>query len=141
MLAGEADLDQAHRATDFANMALGKPADAFPFSVLKGRIKLAVTKLGDKKASISFGLLEALDIQGADDPFAFAMGKGDPALAVTGDGVAKQVTVKWALAQNDVKVPRDPKNTGARNIDLHVSIGGITGETTLAEMAQEVTLK
>jgi hypothetical protein len=146
MLAWEADLDQARRATDFANQALGETAEAFPLAVLKGRIKVAVNKLGDNpgatKASISFGVLEALDIQGkADEPFAFALGQGDPALAVTGDGAAKQVTVKWAVPRADVKVPWDPRDTGARNTDLHVSIGGVTGETTLAEMAQQVTLR
>jgi hypothetical protein len=142
MLAWEADLDQARRATDFANQALGESAAAFPFAVLKGRIKVAVTKLGEKKASISFGVLDAIDIQGkADEPFSFALGKGDPAWAVTGDGASKQVTVKWAVPRADVKAPWDPRDTGARNTDLHVSIGGVTGETTLEEAAQQVTLK
>jgi hypothetical protein len=42
----------------------------------RGRIKAAVTELGGKKASISFGALEALDIQGkAEEAFAFCHGQ------------------------------------------------------------------
>src|SRR5262245_19604463 len=42
----------------------------------RGRIKAAVAELGGKKASISFGALETLDIQGkADEAFAFCHGQ------------------------------------------------------------------
>jgi hypothetical protein len=142
LLGWEADLFQAWQAGDFANMALGGQGEVMPFGRLQGRVKLAVQKLGPAKVSVSYGVLEAMDIQGkTDEPFAFSMAKSDPVLALTADGPAEQLTIKLGVPRTDVRAPWDPKSTGARNTDLHVALGGLFGETTISEGTEEVTFK
>jgi hypothetical protein len=142
-LAWEADLAMARLATQFANMALMREGAGerregpFPFSVLKGRVKVALKKLGEKKASISWSVLEALEIQD-NDHHSFAMKPASPVIALTGDGVAKTITLKLGIPQTDLRGPWDPKDLGAQNGDLHVMIGGLHGESTLSEMAEEL---
>ena len=141
LLGWEADLNKARLATQYANMVLGDEADReeepFPFSVLEGRIKIAVQKLGDKKASISWSVLEPIRLQDMDH-HSFAMAVANPVFALSGDGVAKTVTLKLAIPQTDVRAPWDPRDMGTKNLDLHVSFGGLHGESTLSEMAEEL---
>jgi hypothetical protein len=143
LLAWEADLAMSLKATQYANMVLATdrdPAATFPFSKLQGRVRLALKALGDKKASISWSVLEAIAIQDMHY-HSFAMKTGDPVIALTGDGVAQTVNLKLAVPQTDLRAPWDPKDTGAQNTDLHVSVGGLSGDTTLSEMADEVAFK
>ncbi len=144
LLAWEADLDMARQATAFANMALqgeGERRDEpFPFAVLQGRIRFAVQKLGEEKASLRWSVLEALDIQDREN-HAFAMKAADPVFALTGDGVAKTVTLQLAIPQVDVRAPWDPRDLGADNRDLHVSVGGLHGAMTLSEAAEELAFQ
>src|SRR6185436_18735247 len=66
------------------------------------------------------------------------MKAADPVIAVTGDGETQTVGVKLAVPQTDLRAPWDPKDTGAQNTDLHISVGGLFGESTVSEMADEV---
>jgi hypothetical protein len=142
LLAWEADLNMAKMATQYANMVLAGDAERrsepFPFATLKGRVKVALKKLGDKKASLSWSVLEAIEIQDMNH-HSFAMKPADPAMALTGDGVAKTITLKLAFPQTDLRAPWDPQDMGAQNSDLHVAIGGLHGESTLSEMAEELS--
>jgi hypothetical protein len=139
-LAWEADLNKARLATQFANMALQKEEDQFPFAMLKGRIKVAVKKLGEKKVSLSWSVLEAIEIKDKDD-HSIAMMPASPAFSVTGDGVAKTITLELAIPQTDVRLPWDPKDIGAKNSDLHISVGGLHGKSTLSESAEELAFQ
>jgi hypothetical protein len=141
LLAWEADLGQARKAGDFASMALGKEVAEVPYASLRGRVRFALQQLGEKKVRFSFGVLEGIDLQGKpENPASFAIGKSDPALALTADGLAKQVGLDLAWPQTDVRGPWDPKDTGARNTDLHVSVGGLTGKSNLGEGAEQVVI-
>ena len=141
LLAWEADLDQARKAGDFANMALGKPVAEVPFASLRGRVRFALQQLGEKKVRFSFGVLEGIDLQGKpEEPMSFALGKSDPAIAVTADGVAQQMGLDVAWPQTDVRGPWDPMDTGARNTDLHVSLGGLSGKSNLTAGAEQVVI-
>ncbi len=142
LLAWEADLDQAWRAADYANKTLNQQSEPFPFGKLQGRVKVALQLLGPKKVTFSESVLEAITIEGKpSNPFALLVGKADPALALTGDGNTQQMTVKLAQPRTEIRTPWDPKDLGAKNTDLHIVIGGLTGETTISELAQEVTFK
>lgn len=141
LLAWEADLDQARKAGDFANMALGKEVAEVPFASLRGRVRFALQQLGEKKVRFSFGVLEGIDLQGKpEEPMSFALGKSDPAIAVTADGLAQQIGLDVAWPQTDVRGPWDPMDTGARNTDLHVSLGGLTGKSNLTAGAEQVVI-
>lgn len=143
LLGWEADLLQARQAGDFARQALMQPEEAMPFSKLQGRVKFAVQKLGEDAVRFTFGVLAALDIQGkADEPLAINLGKADPAVALTADGKAEQMTLDLAWPTTDVRAPWDPRDMGAnatKNTDLHVSIGGLTGKTALSGAAEQIT--
>jgi hypothetical protein len=119
-------------------MAEQKP---YPFTRLEGRIKLALQKLGPKKVKGSLGILEAVVVEADDPPVSFSSAKSDPVLALTGDGEAKSATLEWGLGQTEVQGPWDPMDTGARNKDLRVSIGGSYGQATLTEGKQEISFK
>ena len=143
LLAWEVDLAMARMATDYINTQLmsgrraGRSPSPSPSCRAGSRSRLQ--KLGEKKASLGWSVLEALDIQGKSDaPFALAMAKADPAFSVTGDGEAKTITIKLAFPQTDLRGPWDPKDTGVQNSDLHVSIGGLFGQSTLSEAAKEL---
>lgn len=142
LLGWEADLAKAKKAVDFANATLGKSgSDPFPFSKLQGRIKVALQKTGDKKVTASFGVLEPLDLEATNPALAFKTAKSDPLISLTADGAGQQATIKLNIAQTDVRAPWDPKGTGARNLDLLISSGGLYGETTLSESSKELSLK
>jgi hypothetical protein len=142
LLGWEVDLAKARMATMFANSALQReserPGEAFPFSVLEGRLKVSVEKLAEKKVKLSWSVLEPLKVEDMDH-HSFAMKMADPAVALTADGAARTVTLQLAIPQTDVRVPWDPKDMGAQNSDLHVSFGGLTGSTTLSEMTEELS--
>lgn len=141
LLAWEADLAQARKAGEFADMALGQPVADMPFASVRGRVKLAAQKLAEKTMRLSFGVLEALELTGKpEQPMVFALGKSDPAWAVTADGAAERLTVELAWPRTDVSGPWDPEDTGARNTDLHVQIGGLTGKTVLGDGAEQATI-
>ena len=141
LLAWEADLDQARKAGDFANMALGKQVAEVPYVSLRGRVRFALQALGEQKVRFSFGVLEAIDLQGKpEDPMSFALAKSDPAIAVTADGMAQQIALDVAWPQTDVRGPWDPMDMGARNTDLHVSLGGLTGKSNLTAGAEQVVV-
>jgi hypothetical protein len=93
--------------------------------------------LGEKKATISWSVLEPIELQDMDF-HSFAMKANDPVIALTGDGEAQTLTLKLAVPQTDLRAPWDPKDVDAQNSDLHVSIGGLFGESTLSEMTDEV---
>ncbi len=139
LLAWEADLNKSFMATQYANTVLAKDSgdNTFPFAKLQGRVRVDLKALGDKKASISWSVLEPIDIQDMDY-HAFAMKAATPVIALTGDGVAQTLNLKLAVPQTDVRGPWDPKKVGAKNTDLHVSLGGLTGDTTVSESADEV---
>jgi hypothetical protein len=144
LVAWEADLAQARMATDYANMVLRTDAERLegekgplPFTKLQGRIRLALKVDGDKKATVSLTVLEALEIE-MDNHNLAMKASTDPVIAVSGDGTAQTVSVKLAVPQTDLRMPWDPKDTGAQNTDLHASIGGLWSQTTVSEMAEEV---
>jgi hypothetical protein len=146
LLAVESDLAKAVRAIEFMNMTLepGAEQKPYPFTRLEGRVKVALQKLGPKKVRGSYGVLEAITVEGMEsdsDPVSLRTAASDPLFAVTADGVAKELSVKLAVGQTDVKTSWDPKDTGARNLDLHVSIGGYHGELVLTEAKKEVVLR
>ena len=108
--------------------------------MLKGRIKVAVKKLGEKKVSLSWSVLEAIEIQDMDN-HSIAMMPASPVFSVTGDGVAKTIALELAIPQTDVRLPWDPKEIDAKNSDLHISVGGVHGKSTLSESAEELAFE
>jgi hypothetical protein len=142
LLGWEVDLAKARMATMFANTVLmndgERASEPFPFAVLKGRLKVAVEKLAEKKVNLSWSVLEPLEVQDMDH-HSFAMKMADPAISLTADGAAKTLTLQLNIPQTDLRAPWDPKDMGAQNSDLHVALGGLTGTTALSEMAEEVS--
>jgi hypothetical protein len=141
LLAWEADLAQARKAGDFADMALGRPVAEMPLSSLRGRVRFALQALGEKKVRVSFGVLEGIELQGKpEQPMAFTLGKSEPAIALTADGVAQQLGLDVAWPQTDVRGPWDPMDIDARNTDMHLSLGGLSGKSNLTAGAEQVVI-
>jgi hypothetical protein len=141
LLAWEMGLASARKASEFADMALGKMMEQSPFTRLEGRIKLALRRLGDKKASASFGVLEPIVLEAMDPALSFTTAKSDPLFAVTGDGAARELTFALHLGNTEIRAPWDPRDTGAKNRDLQIALGGLSGETTVSEGSQQMLWK
>jgi hypothetical protein len=142
LLAWEVGFATALKAVEFINMTLEPMAEQkpYPFTKLDGRIKVALQKLGPKKVKGSLGILEPIAVEADDPPVSITSAKSDPLLALTGDGEAKSATFEWGLGQTVVQGPWDPQDTGAKNKDLRVSIGGSYGQATLTEGKKEIAL-
>jgi len=143
LLAWEVGFAKTLKAAEFINMTLEPTAEQkpLPFTKLEGRIRLALQKLGPKKVKGSLAIIEAVAVEADDPPISLTSAKSDPLLAVTGDGEAKSATLDWGLGQTEVLAPWDPMDTGAKNKDLRVSIGGSYGQATLTEGKKEIALK
>jgi hypothetical protein len=143
LLAWEADFAKGLRAVTFINDTLkpNDPQKPYPFSKLEGRIRLSLQKLGPQHVKGAVAILEAVNVE-ADQPdsgpISVHIAPSDPLFAVTGDGVAKQATFDYDLAQTDVTTSWDPQHVGMKNSDLHISVGGLYGEATLTEGQKQV---
>jgi hypothetical protein len=146
LLAWEIGFVSAKRAVDFANSTLSpnNPDKPYPFTRLEGRVRFALQKLGPKNVKVSFGILEAVDLEGKDaggSPMSLRSAKSDPLFALAADGVNNTATVGLALGQTDVTGTWDPQGHELQNGDLHVSIGGLYGEATFTEGKKEIDFK
>jgi hypothetical protein len=143
LLAWEVDFAKALHAVTFINDTLkpNDPQKPYPFSKLEGRIRLSLQKLGPQKVQGALGVLEPVAVETDDPstgPVSVHLAKSDPLLAVTGDGINKQATVALDLAQTDVTTSWDPQTLGAKNGDLHVSLGGLYGQAKLTEGQKQI---
>jgi hypothetical protein len=146
LLGWEVEYARALQALDFVDTTLepGQPSKMYPFSKLEGRQKVAIQKLGPKKVKAWFGVLQPIVVEVNDpdsDPVSFRTAASDPMFALTADGAAKEAIIAVAVGQTDVKTRWDQRGTGARNTDLHVSVGGYYGEATLTESKKELVLR
>jgi hypothetical protein len=137
LLAWEINLAKAKMATDYANNVLGEGEQVFPVAKLVGAIKVAIRKNAEKNVTVSFGVTEAIEVEAKD--VNFKTGRSDPLIALTADGVGETGSLVLAVSQTDVKTMWDPKNLNQKNMDLHVSIGGLSGETKVKESTKELT--
>jgi hypothetical protein len=143
LLAWEVGFARALRAVEFIDMTLdpGTEPKPHPFTRLDGRIEVALQKLAAKKVKGWVGILEPVAIEADDPPVSVTSARSNPLFAVTGDGEARTATVDWSLGQTDVLASWDPRDVGAHNKDLHVSLGGSYGQATLTEGKQEIAFK
>jgi hypothetical protein len=139
LLAWEIGLASARHAGEYADMALGTAGDMSPFTRLEGRLRIALQKVGDRKVTLSFGVQEAVALETSDA--LFTTDRSDPLFAVTADAPARQVTFKLAVGATLIGAGWDPRGTGASNKDLHISLGGLYGATTLTDHAETLILK
>jgi hypothetical protein len=147
LLAVETDLAKAYHATQYIDDTLGdaSPTDMTRLETLAGRTRLALRKDGERKATFSASVLDAIhiatrDAAGAPGP-EVKLGASDPTLAVSADGIAQSLTVKLNVGAMEVWGDWDPANTMAPNRDLHVAIGALTGETTFTESSDEIVAR
>jgi hypothetical protein len=68
------------------------------------------------------------------------IGKSEPLLAVTGDGVSKRATLQVGLGAAELATTWDPQHMGVKNRDLRVTTGGLYGTLSLDEEARTITL-
>jgi len=147
LLAIEIDLDQAKRATDYINATLGdgSPMSGSQVTRLVGRVRYSLHKDCDKKVTFAVSVLAPIDVAVADASGApngeIKVGVSDPAFSLTGDGVARTLTIGVNLARTDVITTWDPNGSGVKNSDYHVALGGLTGQSTLTEDQKDLTVK
>jgi hypothetical protein len=146
LIAVETDLPQAYAASQYADMVLGtdSPTSSTHFETLAGKWRISLHKDGDKKVTGAFSVLSDIHVATTDSTGApgpdIQLGASDPTLAVTGDGNAESLTVKVAMGALDEKGNWDPKGTGVPNRDLHVAVGGLTGQATFTEASAAIDI-
>ena len=137
-IALEIDLAKAYAATQEIDRTLGTESpSASRYDALSGKLRVSLTKNGEKNVTGAYSVLEALNVStldssGAPGP-AVKLAASDPSFSVTADGVNQTLRAKVAMGQLDVSGDWDPQGTLAPNRDLHFSIGGIFSETTFTE--------
>jgi len=136
----EIDLPKAKAAVDAINAKLG--TDDSPtgsYERLTGKYQLALKLVDAQTATVSMSILEPFDIAEAGGPEVI-IGKSEPLIAVTGDGVSKTGKVQVGLGATEVDTTWDPQHTRVKNRDLHVTSGGLYGTLALDETAKTITL-
>lgn len=142
-IALEIDLAKAYAATQEIDQTLGTDSpSATHYDALSGKLRIALTKNGEKNVTGAYSVLEAinvstLDSTGAPGP-AVKLAASDPTMSVTGDGVNQTLTAKVAMGMLDVSGDWDPQGTLPPNRDLHFSMGGIFSQTTFTDGANTV---
>jgi hypothetical protein len=147
LLAVEVDFAKAYTASQYAQQTLGEssPMGGTQFEKLVGAMRVSLRKDGEKKVTFATSVLSAIDV--AEKSATGVLGTEvklaatDPLFAVSLDGVAQTASLKLDVGALDVLGTWDPHNTGVANRDLHVAIGGLTGETTFKEGVDELVAK
>lgn len=151
LLALELDLPQTKKAADIAEAALKDPSDPTSgasedkLQALEGKLRFEVDKLGEEKFRFAASVLKAVSLDVVDamggylGGFATASRPG-PVFAVTADGAAKTVDFALDVGQTQVKTTWDPNDTGAKNRDLSVVLGGLTGQLTARDDQEKVEI-
>ena len=113
-IALEIDLAKAYAATQEIDQTLGTDSpSATHYDALSGKLRIALTKNGEKNVTGAYSVLEAinvstLDSTGAPGP-AVKLAASDPTMSVTGDGVNQTLTAKVAMGKLDVSGDWDPQ--------------------------------
>lgn len=123
LLAWEASLPSFVSATVYISTTLGE-TEIPVFEKAAGKLRVALQGKGKDKVSVEASVLEALEIQ-TKDPFYFRTERRVPALVMALDGTSKEGNFKIDVGATTVKVPWDPRDTGAKNLDLVVEAGGV----------------
>jgi hypothetical protein len=145
LLAMETDLAQAYTAAQYIDQTLGtaSPMPATQIEALAGRMRIGLHKDGEKKVTVAISVLDAIhvatrDASGAPGPD-IHLGASDPTLAVTADGVNQALTVNENVGALDVLGDWDPRGLLPPNRDLHVAVGGVTGQSTFTAQENQIT--
>jgi hypothetical protein len=147
LLAVEVDLAQAYAASQYIDDTLGtdSPMDMTRFEALAGTLRLSLHKDGLSKVTGSLSVLNAIHVATRDSAGSpgpdVTLAASDPTLAVTADGVNQALTSTVDVRAIDVLTDWDPKGIVAANRDLHVAIGGFTGQSTFTENSDAIVSK
>jgi hypothetical protein len=143
LLQADGDLAQGKRAIDYVNATLGQgsPMASSTLSstsaTLSGRVRYALHKDGDRKVTLAFSLLDDLDVAEADAAghtgLTLHTAARDPLLSLSGDGAERTLAIAVNIGATDIRGPWDPNGGAGTNTDLHLSLGGLTAATTLAD--------
>ena len=106
-IALEIDLAKAYAATQEIDQTLGTDSpSASHYDALSGKLRIALTKNGEKNVTGAYSVLEAINVStvdstGAPGP-AVKLAASDPTMSVTGDGVNQTLTANVAMGKLDV---------------------------------------
>jgi hypothetical protein len=140
-LATELYLGELKRSSAILATALGKSDDS-P-DVFKGTVRLALTKEGPKAVSFAAAILQTIEIEqtfGKSDPGRFRSAAANPVWKLTADGDKGTITGMMGLGATEFFGPWNPKGTAAKNTDMHVMLGGLTGQITFTQASSDVKL-
>jgi hypothetical protein len=140
-LATELYLGEIKRTSAILAAALGETDDT-P-DVFKGTVRFALTKEAEKTVSISTAILEMVEVEnrlGTSDPGTFRSAASDPIWKLTADGDKGTITGAVGLGATEFLGAWDPKDTGAKNKDLHVVMAGLKGQITFTQASSDVKL-
>jgi hypothetical protein len=139
-LATELYLGEIKRTSAILATALGETDDT-P-DVFKGTVRFALTKEAEKTVSFASAILEMVEVenQGSSDPGTFRSAASDPIWKLTADGDKGTITGAIGLGATEFMGSWDPKDTGAKNKDLHVVMAGLKGQITFTQASSDVKL-
>jgi hypothetical protein len=147
LLAVDVDFAKTYAATQYAQQTLGQdnPMGDTQFDKLVGAIRVSLQKDGDKQVTFATAVLSAIDVAESSASSGpgpeLKLAASNPLVALTLDGAAQTATVKVAAGALDVFSTYHMFNYPAVNRDLHVAVGGITGEMTFKEGIDELVAK
>jgi hypothetical protein len=146
-LALEFDLPATKLAVEAANAAFSTPAEPadVTLEIMSGKIKWALTKLGDARAMASFWVLTDVQMLVSDAMRAPVFGftserRAGPALSMTADAAMQTIVLAADLGQTTWSVPWDPNGTGVANQDLKIVLGGYNATTLLSDASDRLTI-
>jgi hypothetical protein len=87
--------------------ALDEPDPEFP-SVMRGRVQLGLGKEGVRKASLSLGLLDMIEIQVEKERSAFRTAAAPRAFTLVADGEERRLTAVTSIGLTEVVTPLAP---------------------------------
>lgn len=138
-LAGEVDLPQAMRASEYINQQVGDGSPTSTFDRLTGKLRASLKRVAAGKITASLSILEALDIAPTNDA-EVKSAAADPLLALTSDRKTQTAEIRVALGASEIATSWDPQGTGLVNRDLRIATGGIYGQAALDENAKQIVL-
>ena len=134
-------LDGVKRAAAVISAANGEP-DETP-AVLRGAVRVALRKEGERKASLALSVTEAVEVEDKDDggdAIRVKVAAADRALALTADGVAGTVTGGINLRAVEVLAPWQPDDARPSTSQMRLVLGGLSGQVTFTQARDDVKL-
>jgi hypothetical protein len=130
-------------STDHISERVGEPPPPLP-AMMKGTVQLTIAAEGTRKASVSLGLLDLVDIRDPDQGLVIRTQAADPRVSVVRlgvDGDARRLQPSANLGQTEVIFPLEDRSVRPNAPDARVVVAGVHGLGAVDLDRQEITFQ